>query len=90
MKNIGRSWIFRKIVAEAEGGPVKCDDSQFVRYYIVTVIAYTYVFKIQCVNIYWLNSFDNHLLFIRNICNCFLVIQGFSVRHFASLAIASN
>jgi hypothetical protein len=55
-------------------------------FYIIIVITDACdLFQIQCVNIHWLHSFDNVLLFTHNKCNCFLVIQGFSIRRFCFL-----
>jgi hypothetical protein len=80
MKTFERSWIV------AEGGRW-ADGEIFPKlFYIVIVITDACdLFQIQCVNIYWLNSFDNLLLFTHNKCNCFLVIQGFSIRRFCFL-----
>ncbi len=61
----------------------RCDDLQIVFYRRSN----RHLSQIQCVNIYWLNSFDNFLLFTRHICNCLLVILGFSICHFCCLSL---
>ena len=48
-------------------------------FYIIIVITDACdLFQIECVNIHWLNDIDKQVLFIPNLCNCFLLILGFS------------
>lgn len=77
-KNVERSWI----VATGAARLVWLFYPQIVLYRQSNIADACDLFQIQCVNIHWLNSFDNFLSFFPNLRNCFLVIQGFSIRHF--------
>jgi hypothetical protein len=56
MKTFERSWIV------AEGGLIFSN----LLYIVIVIAGARDLFQIQCVNIYWLNSFDNLLLFTHN------------------------
>jgi hypothetical protein len=70
-----------------EGGPLSVMIPIFfnhhsVRWCLWPLVTYSTYSIVNTLNNHLLNSFVNFLLFTRSICICFLLVQGFSIRHF--------